>query len=351
MKKSGFKSSGTTFKQGGDFIGITAGQGNGGFSKGAGKAQAVSVTYSQDVMDELRFMIEEEKLAGDLYEAFGDLYGLKVFDRIARSEDKHFNALVKQANKMGVNVDEILAEETGSYVNDDLQNMYDTFLAQGSKSVTAALKVGVAIEERDIQDLNDAMDLAAGTNLERVYDKLLKGSENHLDAFEKAISGAGGSSKSEGKSQAVSVTYSQDVVDELRIMIEEEKLAGDVYEAFGDLYGRKIFDRIARSEDKHFNALVKQADKMDVDIDQILFAKKGEYVDDDLQNMYDTLLLQGSQSETAALKVGVTIEEKDILDLSDAAELAAGLSLERVYNKLLNGSENHLDAFQDALMI
>lgn len=64
-----------------------------------------ATTDSEDTNSELLYMIEEEKLAGDIYAAFYDIYGLKVFDNIARSEDRHFDALVNQAENLGLDVD------------------------------------------------------------------------------------------------------------------------------------------------------------------------------------------------------------------------------------------------------
>ena len=148
------------------------------------KAAARRAGYDDAARDELRWMLEEEKLAGDLYEAFGELHGLRVFDRIARSEDRHFNALLKQAEKIGLEVDDILFEPAGDYVDPELQAMHDQLLAQGRVSARAALEVGVRIERADIQDLAEAAAGVEGTRLEAVYERLLAGSENHLEAFE-----------------------------------------------------------------------------------------------------------------------------------------------------------------------
>lgn len=149
--------------------------------------QSVTVTYSDAAISELLFMIEEEKLAGDIYEVFHDMYGLKIFDNIAQSEDSHFDALISQAETIGIDVDQFLFEPAGTYQDEDLQEMFDTLLAQGSESVTAALEVGKAIEEKDIVDIADAIDDVKGTALASAYENLLTGSGNHLDAFDSLL--------------------------------------------------------------------------------------------------------------------------------------------------------------------
>jgi hypothetical protein len=88
---------------------------------------------------------------------------------------------------------------------------------------------------------------------------------------------------------------------------------------------------------------------MGLDTDAFTFLPAGEYVNDEIQDLYDSLLKQGSASKTAALEVGVLIEETDILDLAAAAAAVEGTALESVYERLLAGSSNHLDAFEAVL--
>lgn len=143
--------------------------------------------YSDAAVAELLYMLEEEKLAGDIYDAFHDQYGATVFDNIAQSEDSHFDALLTQAETLGLDTDRFVFNDPGTFENPDLQEMYDTLLAQGSVSLNAALEVGVAIETKDMTDIAAAAELVEGTQLEQVYDSLLTGSSHHLDAFESLL--------------------------------------------------------------------------------------------------------------------------------------------------------------------
>lgn len=149
--------------------------------------QTVTVTYSDEAISELLFMIEEEKLAGDVYDAFYDLYGLDIFKNIAASEDQHFSALVNLAEQIGLDVDEFVMEPKGTFVDEEIQSLYDSMIATGSASATAALEVGLAIEEKDMVDIAAAIEEVEGTTLAEIYDNLLTGSSYHLDAFETAL--------------------------------------------------------------------------------------------------------------------------------------------------------------------
>ncbi|TCP42945.1 DUF2202 domain-containing protein [Rhodovulum marinum] len=162
-------------------------RGAGGNGSGRGNTAPGTDTYSDADIASLLFMLEEEKLAGDIYAAFYDQTGLRIFDNIAASEDRHHDALLNQASSLGVDVIEFVSLPAGSYVNPALQAMYDDLLAMGSDSATAALNVGVLIEETDIVDLQDAVASVEGTALADVYGRLLDGSENHLAAFESAL--------------------------------------------------------------------------------------------------------------------------------------------------------------------
>jgi len=143
-----------------------------------------AVTYSQADLDALIYMIEEEKLAGDIYDAFYEQTGLRIFDKIGDAEDQHMATLVAQAEIAGLNLDTVLSFPKGSYSNPELQALYDTLLVTGSVSTTAALEVGVAIELTDIADLELAVIDLVGTPLGAAYAHLLSGSNNHLAAFE-----------------------------------------------------------------------------------------------------------------------------------------------------------------------
>ena len=140
--------------------------------------------YTQEVIDSLMFMIEEEKLAGDLYEQFYAQTGLSIFGKIAESEDRHMDALIDQALLAGIDVSGVISLPSGEYLNEDLQTMYGELLAAGSVSSDAALMVGQQVEQVDIADLEEIMITVVGTPLETIYSNLESGSAHHLAAFD-----------------------------------------------------------------------------------------------------------------------------------------------------------------------
>lgn len=147
---------------------------------------AAAASLSAEEAETLLFNIEEEKLAGDVYAAFAELYDLAIFDNIAASEDRHTAAVVNAADRLGVDASG-LPSEAGVFADPELQALYDQLIAWGSTSLTAALEVGVFIETADLEHLAESI---AGTDdplLDRVYGSLLAGSESHLAAFTTAL--------------------------------------------------------------------------------------------------------------------------------------------------------------------
>ncbi|MEW6677318.1 MAG: DUF2202 domain-containing protein [Pseudomonadota bacterium] len=152
-----------------------------------GNAQALTgpVIYSSEALDSLRFMIEEEKLAGDVYRAFGVLYPeVMPFKNIPKSEDTHFATLVAQAEGAGLDVSDLTSLGAATFLNPDLQTLYGQLVAKGSTSRYAALTVGRDIELLDIDDLTAAQALVpADSSLYAAYGNLRSASYKHLNAF------------------------------------------------------------------------------------------------------------------------------------------------------------------------
>ena len=142
---------------------------------------------SEDEASGLLFMREEEKLAHDVYLALYDKWGLPIFQNIANSEQTHTEAVkaLLDAHRLA---DPAAHTSPGEFVNSDLQALYDDLTARGSQSLSDALKVGAAIEEIDILDLETQLAQTENASLRTVYENLMKGSRNHLRSFTSTLS-------------------------------------------------------------------------------------------------------------------------------------------------------------------
>ncbi|MDD3327826.1 MAG: DUF2202 domain-containing protein [Zoogloea sp.] len=132
----------------------------------------------------LVFMREEEKLARDVYVYLDSLWGASVptFSNIARSEATHMASVLTLLQRYALS-DPAAATGLGQFSDPRLQVLYDQLVAGGSVSLVEALKVGAAIEEIDIIDLQAALALIDNRDIRLVYESLVSGSRNHLQAF------------------------------------------------------------------------------------------------------------------------------------------------------------------------
>jgi len=149
-----------------------------------GSAQTLALTT--DEISWLTYIREEEKVARDVYLKMYDKYKVHIFKNIATSEQRHMDAIQILLDKYSV-PDPAAGRGIGEFTNPNLQKLYDDLIVQGSISKIEAFKVGVIIEETDIDDLNKASTAAQHDDIITVYNNLLQGSYNHLDAFESHV--------------------------------------------------------------------------------------------------------------------------------------------------------------------
>lgn len=135
--------------------------------------------------DLLVYLIEEEKLAHDVYTVLGQTWGGNTFTNILASESTHQNQVLALLNTYGIT--DPRSTEIGVFTNPDLQALYDQLIAQGLQSQTEAYKVGVLIEETDIADLTEAMATTNDTAILDTLTKLRSASESHLSAFSRKL--------------------------------------------------------------------------------------------------------------------------------------------------------------------
>ena len=156
----------------------------------------------------------------------------------------------------------------------------------------------------------------------------------------------GGSGILAGSGQAASLTADEQYW--LTYMREEEKLARDVYLSLGNTWNLPVFTTIAQSEQSHMDSVKTLLDRYGMP-DPAAGKAQGEFTNQDLQRLHDDLITQGNISRVEALNVGVLIEETDISDLNKAIATTQKKDIRIVYYHLLQGSGNHLNAFESNL--
>jgi len=144
--------------------------------------------------------------------------------------------------------------------------------------------------------------------------------------------------------QTISLT--QQERDAIVYMREEEKLARDVYDSMFVKWGGNPFGNIRYSEQVHMDRMktLITTYQLQDPVNQTGDVH-GKFVSRLMQQYYNDLAATGSQSFTAALKVGAKIEELDIADLEARIQQAQQQDIINSFGFLKMASHNHLRAF------
>lgn len=143
---------------------------------------AFATTLSSSDISGLLQMREEEKLANDVYITLYNVWGIRAFYNISKSEQTHMQAVKGLLDQFGLK-DPVTDFTVGVFKDQKLQKLYDDLVAEGKKSRIDALKVGATIEDLDIYDLKNLISETTNQDIIAVYTNLLNGSYNHMRAF------------------------------------------------------------------------------------------------------------------------------------------------------------------------
>jgi len=137
------------------------------------QVQSVVNTLSEQEAADLTAAIQEEYTAMNTYQAVINALGdVQPFVRIARSEQQHVNALIRVAQRFGVDV----PENAGEVAEIEWSTL------------TEACQMGVIFEQVDAALYDELLLNITNPMLIRVYTNLQRASlNNHLPAFEACI--------------------------------------------------------------------------------------------------------------------------------------------------------------------
>ena len=141
-----------------------------------------STVDSSTLAEILTFIVQEEKLAHDLYVQLASTSGAQQFANIVNSESTHISLVQGLLVSYNI-VDPTVGLAEGEFVNQDLQALYDSLLASGSVDRAGAIAAGIAVEEKDIADIEVMLASDLPSDVASVLERLLSGSQNHLAAF------------------------------------------------------------------------------------------------------------------------------------------------------------------------
>lgn len=147
---------------------------------------------SEDETKGILLMLEEEKLARDVYLVLDEKWNSTVFSHISNAEQRHYDKMNSLAKKFNLTIPlSVSNDENGKFQNKKLQKAYDEMVEIGNVSLENALQIGANVEELDIQDLTEAMAGTENEDILKVYSQLKQASEKHLQSFNKNLANEG----------------------------------------------------------------------------------------------------------------------------------------------------------------
>ena len=147
-------------------------------------AQAATPTVSAKIKAQLLYLIEEEKLAHDVYTALDAVSISPKFKNISDAEQTHMDAVALLLKTYGIK-NPTIGKKSGVFTNKSLTTLYKTLVAKGKLSELDAIAVGILIEKKDLADLATLSKIVTQSDIKFTLANLKKGSENHLAAFQR----------------------------------------------------------------------------------------------------------------------------------------------------------------------
>lgn len=139
---------------------------------------------------DLLHMIQEEKLARDVYRVLAQTWSVPVHANIAQSEQEHMDLVAAMLLRYGI-PNPLPNDRVGSYADPLFTQLFVMLTDFGRLSPLHAEITGALIEEIDILDLDVVLIGSDNRDLDTVWQNLLRGSRNHLRSFAGLIENRG----------------------------------------------------------------------------------------------------------------------------------------------------------------
>jgi hypothetical protein len=145
-------------------------------------AQAATPKITAAQKAQLIYIIQEEKLARDVYAALAAKGYSQKFGNITSSEQTHMNLVAGLLKTYGI-ANPTTGLKAGVFKDKTLTALYAKIMSTATKSSADAIAAGVLIEKTDIADIEKMLKLYTQADIKSVLNSLLSGSKNHLAAF------------------------------------------------------------------------------------------------------------------------------------------------------------------------
>ncbi len=133
----------------------------------------------------LLYMLEEERMARDVYAALYARWGMPIFQNISQAEESHTAAVLALLEHYGLT--DPMPQAAGEFAAPELQALYQASVERGSRSLADGLRVGAETEELRVFALQERLGQVGCADMRRLLNNLMESSRHHLRAFVSAL--------------------------------------------------------------------------------------------------------------------------------------------------------------------
>ena len=139
---------------------------------------------TQDQIDDLEDLYEEEKLRKDVYSTFDDIWDSDILEELEKSAEDSMDEIEDIFDEYDLDLP-VLSDEAGVFEDEELEDIYDSIIEDGENSLEDALDSSLDLENGDVDSLED---LLKGDDvpddIEELYSDLLKDSKDSIKIFD-----------------------------------------------------------------------------------------------------------------------------------------------------------------------
>lgn len=138
---------------------------------------------SEQEINDIIHMRQEEKLARDIYRTLGETYPINQFKNIPLSEQKHTDAMELLLERY--NIEDPIKDETiiWTYKDEKFITLFNELTQQWKNSLIDALRVWAMVEDINMAKLLEVIKNTDNKDIQFVYESVLAQSHNHMIAF------------------------------------------------------------------------------------------------------------------------------------------------------------------------
>jgi hypothetical protein len=152
----------------------------GALAMAPGASAVTTLTATQK--SQLKYLVEEEKMARDVYTYLAANVTTMKFANIAKSEQTHMDyaATILKTYKIW---NPTTNRKVGVFYNQEIQGLYNDLIKSGSAGVLEAFAAGVTVETVDIASLEVLLAKDSPVAVKAFLTTLVNASRKHLAAF------------------------------------------------------------------------------------------------------------------------------------------------------------------------